>query len=1414
MEPSEAIELFNVPARSMAETPQKLLSGINAPASPVSSLESDSEEENQVNTLSGINISASPVSSLSSEPEDSLSEDEEVNTRYHNGHVENKAANELLTEHSGRSKRKAAEQSAQATALQYQDNPLDGLDDDYDDYLSEREIDQAKRTPNKKKVKKQSLPHGNKGGRKQPTKKTRLKLTPSQRGLNRRRGSRRQNTATRVTADPAGEGEETRSEATKNKPRGRPRASATQETALEVKGKGGENSIEPQAIQPGSKQRRGRSSANVLTQDVAAPVESKGKDKDKDIEETEEQPTQSPKRTRGRPKNIPQDAIITAESEGEGGSIGDSITVEKTLVIAAMDKDVTATEQHPAQSTKKRKRGRPKKSLTQDAAVGADSEGGGTADTIIVENLINATPAAPEEKGERQPIQSTPKKRRGRPPRHPPPPDPPVRPESDGEGGGVEESHIIVTKSSNTSSQTRMTKPNTPLPSTNQKRNVPNDVSQSSAARSHGKALNRAVSDTSMEAPSYNLRSKTSTKDDQQKDDLTANTTRAESQSLTLPSDTQSQKQAGTKRRRSGPNLQNESSTSEGTAVQSNGMEASPGDGDMADTTGDKPSPKKRLRLESDRTSSSHNASGSDSRDLPSTSGVLKDIMTEVHSKEASPLHQVDRSIEMQSINPSSPKRQQTQSEELSEQPVTKKRKLQVAGERESSAVTFEGLDASATNPGSSHINQTTGSQYNTCVSQKRKDTQSEVPKHHVARKRKNGDHESTEVTPLDTPNREVRPGGDSVEVPVMDSRDASIAPRKTSPDTLVLSSVHSPIKDGTHSWTWSLTNSQPTCWRAPDGSYVPIDPSHRQYVTVETPTLWDPSRMVKKDLPRHPRVWAQTRQELCESLEYFKSYQGGVYSTGKRARGYLLDGHPAKNDLWHNNGKVIISHGGGHSAMDKETGQVTLSEDQSPGSPSCSALLASWKGKTPIALIVGNGYALFPYNMPENCSYIGLGFYLIAHAWEEPEETKASPRGHFVRWKFLFQWVERQGNPWWWTNEDPVPSTHRLEGRHLLTQTVRNCPTCNVRSVDIYSGGWLCTNSACSSYFFINLYPRYYPSPKNIGYAPGFLALQDQSDIDLQDTSTLDIEPAFPVQQLFNATGEESPQDGTTRPFWKGFFCKECGRLSCREFWTHWECNNCKKQFIVKTLPYSAPPAPSGPAQLDGLRNEGRRRDGKEHFRHLTYVLPENRGTIHLLRAQETDLASVIWKLYQKDAQKQEFFRRYGMKNHKLKGRMLSHYFSQNSGAHYSYVGGTENTVPLDTYESVQEAMKYIQRRATEALGTDPDFNEILSAAYMADQKMEFHSDGESDLGPIVAGLSLGAPATMRFREVPSKWRKAHASGEERRSPPVFLNLSLKHGDMVVMEGADIQEYYQHAVYPEGFRIAATARFIKTKGL
>ncbi|KAH0588854.1 hypothetical protein H2248_004645 [Termitomyces sp. 'cryptogamus'] len=144
-------------------------------------------------------------------------------------------------------------------------------------------------------------------------------------------------------------------------------------------------------------------------------------------------------------------------------------------------------------------------------------------------------------------------------------------------------------------------------------------------------------------------------------------------------------------------------------------------------------------------------------------------------------------------------------------------------------------------------------------------------------------------------------------------------------------------------------------------------------------------------------------------------------------------------------------------------------------------------------------------------------------------------------------------------------------------------------------------------------------------------------------------------------------------------------------------------------------------------------------------------------------------------------------------------------AGEPYQYVGGTANSVPFsETSSAVIKARDLIQLRIRQALGIHSEFNEVLSAAYMERQKMAFHSDSERGLGPMVAGLSLGSPALMHFR-VNHKYLRE----EELENNSIALTILLRHGDILVMDGAGIQVRYEHTVVPTNFRIAATARNI-----
>ena len=97
-------------------------------------------------------------------------------------------------------------------------------------------------------------------------------------------------------------------------------------------------------------------------------------------------------------------------------------------------------------------------------------------------------------------------------------------------------------------------------------------------------------------------------------------------------------------------------------------------------------------------------------------------------------------------------------------------------------------------------------------------------------------------------------------------------------------------------------------------------------------------------------------------------------------------------------------------------------------------------------------------------------------------------------------------------------------------------------------------------------------------------------------------------------------------------------------------------------------------------------------------------------------------------------------------------------------YVGAADKTLPFDQCPPcVLRALELVRARAAMMLDEPPSFNELLTAAYMEKQAMGFHTDGERGLGPIVASLSMGSPAIMKFRTL-----------EDRKT--IVLSLVLRH--------------------------------------
>ncbi|CAG8691623.1 9480_t:CDS:2, partial [Funneliformis mosseae] len=147
--------------------------------------------------------------------------------------------------------------------------------------------------------------------------------------------------------------------------------------------------------------------------------------------------------------------------------------------------------------------------------------------------------------------------------------------------------------------------------------------------------------------------------------------------------------------------------------------------------------------------------------------------------------------------------------------------------------------------------------------------------------------------------------------------------------------------------------------------------PSVKEEVNISSYPLTECNDVTNHSIiNRHrPKVWAQTRQELCETLNYFRTYQSGVYHKDNVVYSYLMDAFGAKRDVC--NGRVIISHGGGKSSK-QNNGRYGLFDSQLTTDASVSSLLNNFVDKQPVIIIVGNKCSIVKFQVPARFCVLG----------------------------------------------------------------------------------------------------------------------------------------------------------------------------------------------------------------------------------------------------------------------------------------------------------------------------------------------------------------------------------------------------------------------------------------------------------
>ncbi|KAG8755094.1 hypothetical protein FRC14_004366 [Serendipita sp. 396] len=649
--------------------------------------------------------------------------------------------------------------------------------------------------------------------------------------------------------------------------------------------------------------------------------------------------------------------------------------------------------------------------------------------------------------------------------------------------------------------------------------------------------------------------------------------------------------------------------------------------------------------------------------------------------------------------------------------------------------------------------------------------------------------------------------------------------------------------------------------------------------------------------------LWAHTRPDLCESVPYFRSFQGGFHKDQKSGlMGYLLDGHPAPGDIWARDGRLIVSHGGGSSRVEtakpspsspskcrKESSPSvrevasssvkhprnsadellpTICESATAPSPSkkgtkldaqrflerdqstnraVKSLLQARDDLVPVALIVGRDYRWWPLQMDFACSiapdtiqdsddkarYAILGWYMVRDAWPELEPGK--PTGQdgertplFIRWKFAFEWIEAQGTPWWIQTLDkavatsetcdphPDPESRDIETDEQVLQepppsiTNQTCSRCETSSQRIYYQGWFCLNPDCSQ--FCMLLNGSLSTEITLAYSQDFISKPHINGIEIKATKAINIsdylaprgeEDMWPLVPSYS-----KDLDSFTKEHWQGRCCNICGRLNAKISWESWECRSCNniieepsKTIYLASQFIDMLPDLSQDYRADSFIAAEQLLD-LTNFNGLRLAIPEA-GDIYWLRPYNLKLANELFEEYQQQASNRPMFKRSLLKCAFVPGQHTCH-FLHNAGLHYNFCC----QITTDNFETgppvVKRSREVLSSYVTSLLKRQVDFNEVLSCAYKKEQSMNFHSDDELGVEGTIAAISLGSTAKMSFRR-----KSGHELGEN-----VCLELNLRHGDILVMDGIGIQHQYQHRVVPTGLRFAATARRIDPEAL
>ncbi|KAL7269623.1 hypothetical protein RUND412_007697 [Rhizina undulata] len=197
------------------------------------------------------------------------------------------------------------------------------------------------------------------------------------------------------------------------------------------------------------------------------------------------------------------------------------------------------------------------------------------------------------------------------------------------------------------------------------------------------------------------------------------------------------------------------------------------------------------------------------------------------------------------------------------------------------------------------------------------------------------------------------------------------------------------------------------------------------------------------------PPAWSDFRHDLCETLPYFRGYQGGCYQHDGLIFGQLLDGFGAPRDYI--GGRIIVAHTGGKSDMDGDGNRVFRRDQTMDSTIKC--MINNMRSKFPVATIMGNQCAYSPAKILYR--YCVMDWFKVIAYWGERESASKH-----IRYKFRYEKLDTSTDGWWAdrrTVEEPEPLLWKV------------CDKCKKSSMHIYEQGWMRVVPECPLFWTID---------------------------------------------------------------------------------------------------------------------------------------------------------------------------------------------------------------------------------------------------------------------------------------------------------------------------------------------------------